>query len=248
MKRFIATLSTAIACATILVIGAGNGHHSARALAPLVLTGTPVPEPTNTPVTPPPPSPTATPVSVPTPSPTPESIVPKPQSADPYVRVSGCALCVKPGEEFEFIAMVGNLGTVDAVNVQVDIRLPANLTYVSSSASRGSIILTGGTTTLDLGTVSPAEEITFKVRVRATGTPDERAQALAVLRSTSMGDVVSNNLAASRCDVCPLTLPETGAELDDSGPTAAGLFALMLIALLCPIALDGRLIHRRSRA
>lgn len=207
--------------------GAAPGH----ALAPLEITGTPLPEPTGTA----PPQPTAPPVATATPAPgstaqPPSSDVPVPSRplADPYVRLSGCSACLIAGEVAELTAIVSNQGGMDAVNVQLLSAVPAYLELVEVTPSRGSVTTAQGAPAVDIGSIAPNEIVTikFKVRLKRDAVQGDALYAVKI-ETTSAGDDLLNNAGLAQCAVCQITLPVTGADLPATEPTAAIVLLLM---------------------
>ncbi len=207
--------------------GAAPGH----ALAPLEITGTPLPEPTGTL----PPRPTVPPVATATPAPgstaqPPSSDVPAPSRslADPYVKLSGCSACLIAGEVAELTAIVSNQGGMDAVNVQLISAVPTYLELVEILPSRGSVTTAQGAPAVDLGSVAPNEIVTvkFKVRLKRDVLQGDALYAVKIV-TTSAGDDVRNNAALAQCAVCQITLPVTGADLPATNQTSAIVLLLM---------------------
>ena len=211
--------------------GAAPGH----ALAPLEITGTPLPEPTGTT----PPRPTVPPVATATPAPgstaqPPSSDVPVPSRplADPYVKLSGCSACLIAGEVAELTAIVSNQGGMDAVNVQLLSAVPTYLELVEIVPSRGAVTTAQGAPAVDIGSVAPNEIVTvkFKVRLKRDAVQGDALYAVKI-ETSSAGDDVRNNAALAQCAVCQITLPVTGDDLPATDLTAA-IVLLMMGAML----------------
>jgi uncharacterized repeat protein (TIGR01451 family) len=211
------------------------------AARPFNVTETPLPAPT---ATRPPVIVTAV---VPTATPVPDNSSPSQQvnTVDPYVTLSGCPACLRNGEETEFTATVGNNGDTQAVNVQLYQKLPPYFQIVDVTATRGTVIKGADEYTVDIGNLDPKEVITVKIRLRYTGdaTAGQPVLNAVIVRTTSQGDLESNNAAVASCQVCEVVLPVTGAE---SVPPASlpGLMMLLGSAL----GALGALSRRKNRA
>jgi uncharacterized repeat protein (TIGR01451 family) len=184
---------------------------------------------TETATIPPPPT---TPPPSPTPSPTPPPITPPPpsQRADPYVRKSVNVTQANAGDTIEYTLIVGNNGNVDAVNVQVRDTLPAPLSLVSVTASRGTVIQSGNSFIVDIGTLPPTEVITIKV-VAKIGDIAENCPTIvnvSTLHTTSDGDNPDNNISIATITACKIVQPTTGGQ----NVTPAPLLLVMALGAL----------------
>jgi uncharacterized repeat protein (TIGR01451 family) len=211
------------------------------AARPFNVTETPLPAPT---ATRPPIVATAEPTATPAPSnSSPSQLV---NTVDPFVTLSGCAACLRNGEETEFTATIGNNGDTQAVNVQLYQKLPPYFQLVDVTASpRGTVIKNADEYTVDIGNLDPKEVITAKIRLRYVGDGSSGQSVLnaVIVRTTSQGDLEINNAAIATCTVCEVVLPVTGDETVPA-PTLPGLMMLMGSVL----AAMGTLMRRNKRA
>jgi uncharacterized repeat protein (TIGR01451 family) len=237
----IAGLTTAsLLIAAVALMSNAQVTSAAR---PFNVTETPLPAPTSTR---PPVVPTTSP-TVPTATPVPNNSSPSQQinTVDPYVTLAGCATCLRNGEETEFTATVGNNGNTQAVNVQLYQKLPPYFQLVDVTTTRGTVIKNADEYIVDIGNLDPKEIITVKVRLRYTGdaTAGQPVLNAVIVRTTSQGDLESNNAAVATCQVCEVVLPVTGAESVPT-PTLPGLMLLLGSAL----STLGALLRRKNRA
>jgi uncharacterized repeat protein (TIGR01451 family) len=237
-----------LAASALLLPMSAQTSYARAPLAPIEITGTIPPEPTATAIAPTPAPPTPTqavpgPTPVPESTPPPDNSVPSTGIADPFVTLSGCAACLPPGEVAEFAIDVGNNGTLDAVNVQVYQKLPPHFELVDVTATRGTVIKGAGEYTVDLGTVTPRERIAITLKVRLKADHTGEALNAVILRTTSTGDLTTNNTGFARCQTCAVVLPVTGAEsAQDSTP------ATLLMLLGSSLILMSTLARRKRAA
>ena len=135
--------------------------------------------------------------------------------ADPYVLKAVNNAQVKPGDTIEFVLVVGNKGTVDAVNVQVRDTLPDHLDIVSVTTTKGTVTIDGRKILVDIGTVGVKEFITIKIT--AKGNANMKAGQcgnIAFLNTTSGGDVVENNASGVNYICGEVVNPPTGGSSD----------------------------------
>ncbi len=168
--------------------------------------------------------------TIPPPS-TPTSSVPGP-FADPYVLKACSPTAVTPGQDTEFTIVAGNRGNTDAVNVQVRDTLPAYLTLKSVTASpRGTVIQSGNSFIVDIGTLGVTELITIKVVATVTeaGRPGNCIN-VATLNTTSGGDNPNNNISICTCNIGNIVQPPTGGTLENPAADLSYLpFLLMAL-------------------
>ncbi len=234
------------ACASLLTAALfiPGRATSTYASIPLNITSTPVAEPSATPRPPTsiPPTrvgPTATPgASVVTPPP------PANPFADPAVTLSGCvSTCVQGGDVVEFIAIVTNRGNTPAVNVQLYQSIPPYFELVEVTSSRGTVVLGAESGYLvDIGTLETTDVITVKIKLRYKpgATPVDVVEGV-IVRTTSTGDIVANNVALAKCQICQVVLPVTGAENN-----ARDTFAVLLVLMGATLATSGRYLRRKT--
>lgn len=197
-------------------------------------TSTPAPSPTDTPTPVPPPPP---PDSPPPPSPTPASIpaltptTPPAPGPDPAITKSVDPPVASVGDTVTYLIAVTNLGGQVASGVVVDDTLPAFLSLVDATATRGNVVTSGRSVRVEIGDLAPGE--TVEVRVRATlvsaATPPDNRNLATVMSSTPDTNP-GNNQASVPVDTLatPATLPNTGGE--DRLPLLATLLGLALVA------------------
>lgn len=188
---------------------------------PLVITGTPTIVVTLTP-------------TLPTPT-TPVRTEPGP-CVNPYVRKSSSVIQAMVGDTVEFTIVVANSCPADAVNVQVRDTLPDYLDLISVSASpRGTVIQSGNTFIVDIGTLAAAEVITIQAVGRMNDkTPEGTCANVATLNTTSEGDNPNDNISMVTwvCGPPPLIPPAGGDGVDVSSATHLTLaLGAMLIAI-----------------
>lgn len=154
---------------------------------------------------------------------------------DAYVRKTSNVTQVTPGQTIEFTIVAGNNCPTPAVNVQVRDTLPSYLDLVSVNASpRGTVIQSGNSFIVDIGTLPQSEVITITVVARLNATAQPGAcQNVATLNTTSDGDNPDNNISFATW-VCgpPPVIPPTGG----SGEPIALPLAVMVIGGLLIVA------------
>ena len=211
---------------------------------PFNITSTPVAEPSATP-----PPPTAIPPTKvgPTATPSASVVTPPPPAnpfADPAVTLSGCvSTCVQGGDVVEFTAIVTNKGNTPAVNVQLYQSIPPYFELVEVTSSRGTVVPGAESGYLvDIGTLDPADVITVKIKLRYKpgATPVDVVEGV-IVRTTSSGDIVANNVALAKCLICQVVLPVTGADTNISDT-----FAALLILMGATLTASGVLLRRKT--
>jgi uncharacterized repeat protein (TIGR01451 family) len=164
------------------------------------------------------------------------SVTPPPPGkyADPYVIKSTVTAQAVMSETIEFTLTAGNLGNADAVNVQVRDTLPPYLDLISVTASpRGTVIQSGNSFIVDIGTLAPTDLITIKVttRVNTQAQPGICAN-VATLNTTSDGDNPNNNVSLATCVIGQIIIPPDGGSIDDGQSVALPFLMITLGALL----------------
>ncbi len=210
---------------------------------PFNITSTPVAEPSSTP-----PPPTAIPPTRVGPTATPGAsvVTPPPPAnpfADPAVTLSGCTSCVQGGDVVEFTAVVTNKGNAPAVNVQIYQSIPPYFELVEVTSSRGTVVPGAESGYLvDIGTLNPADVITVKIKLRYKpgATPVGVVEGV-IVRTTSTGDIVANNVALAECQICQVVLPVTGADYNISDT-----FAALLVLMGATLTATGMLLRRKT--
>ena len=198
---FIAGL-TSIAIAVMSMVGSPS---TAFAKSPGRLPGAAVT------VTNPPPITVTPPIGVETLTPPPPG--PQPPYGDPYVLKAVNNAQVKPGDTIEFVLVVGNKGTADAVNVQVRDTLPDHLDIVSVTTTKGTVTIDGRKILVDIGTVGVKELITIKITAKGNASMKSGSCSnIAFLNTTSGGDDVNNNASGVNYVCGEVVNPPTGAD------------------------------------
>ncbi len=235
MKFLHKTRVTVMAAGAMLLASAmliGNTQVT-NAAKPFAVTETPLPPPTSTPV------PATAVVPTATPRPPDNSSPAVSQTADPYVVLAGCTACMQAGQPTEFVATIGNNGDTTAVNVQLFQKVPPYFELLSVTATKGTVVITGDEYIVDIGNVDPKEVITVKISLRYREGSAAQPLNAVILRTTSGGDLETNNTGFVKCEVCQVVLPVTGG--DTSTTALPGLMMLMGASL----AATGTLLRRK---
>jgi uncharacterized repeat protein (TIGR01451 family) len=160
-------------------------------------------------------------------------VVPPPNDfGDPYVLKAVNVAQVKPGEPIEFVLVVGNKGTVDAVNVQVRDTLPDYLDIVSVTSTKGTVSIDGRKILVDIGTVGVTELITIKITAKGNDSMTSGSCSnMAFLNTTSGGDRTENNASGVTYICGEVVNPPTGGEvsMNSNAFTLALAFAGLLM-------------------
>ena len=161
-------------------------------------TNTPVPSPpilsppaTDTPTLPPS---TATPVLPATATPLAPTQTPVPQRADPRLqKVVSATGPMAVGSELVYVLQVTAEGSVAATDVVATDALPAGLTLIRATASRGQVTTSGNTVRVVLGNVVPGEIVRIEIIATLHGNGTDAIVNVATLTTSSTTDIPSNN-------------------------------------------------------
>jgi uncharacterized repeat protein (TIGR01451 family) len=161
---------------------------------------------------------------------------------DPYVIKAVNVAQVKPGETIEFVLVVGNKGSVDAVNVQVRDTLPNFLDIVSVTTTKGTVVIDGRKILVDIGTVGVTELITIKITATANSSmKSAQCDNIAFLNTTSGGDRVENNASGVNYICGEVVNPPTGgASNTSSNETLTWILVLAGLSMLAGSLFVGR--------
>src|SRR6266536_2867248 len=187
MKQMI-TRFVLLTIGIVLLVMIGLPETRPTTAAPLlVVTGTPQEPPTREPPTEAPPS-TSVPPSQPTEKPSRHKV------GDPAVTKSVNPTEARIGDEVVFTLDVTDRGEKDATDVVVRDEIPDYLDIIETTASRGAVSTEGRTVIVNIGTITPDEQITITIRTRV----NERAQPpggrnVATLTTTSLANDPSND-------------------------------------------------------
>lgn len=181
-------------------------------------TDAPAPLPTAIPL------PTAEPTATPTP-------MPATPAADPAVTKSVSPGSAAVGDTVVYTIVVTNQGGSPATGVVVEDTLPAFLTLVDATATRGTVQTNGQTVRVEIGDLGVGETVEVRVtaRVRTPAVAPNNSN-LAVVSSTSPDANPDNNQASAPLNViAPATLPRTGGSGPAGLPLLAAFVGLALI-------------------
>lgn len=174
---------------------------------------------------------------------------PAPRIADPQISKTGDVTCCSPGDPVTFTIVVTNVGTADATNVVVRDTLPPELELREVTTTKGTVIVSGNSFQVNIGTVSPGEIVTITVRaVVASWAPlDTVVTNTATLESDQATRQDSFDILLKAPGACPTpaVLPPTGAVPEPGGGVSLWLLLIGILLLLAGIALT---LHGRRSA
>ncbi len=145
-------------------------------------------EPTDTPTV------TATPVPPTVTPPVMATATKTPQQADPRLqKVVTATGPMAVGSELVYILQVTVEGSIAATDVVATDALPAGLTLVRATASRGQVTTSGNTVRVVLGNVAPGEIVRIEIVATLHGNGTDAIVNGATLTTSSTTDIPSNN-------------------------------------------------------
>lgn len=157
------------------------------------------------------------PPSVPPPSPTP----PQPSEvADPQLSKRIDRTTAGIGDVVTYSIVVVNRGNTTATDVVVSDPLPAFLSYIGASSTRGTPTYASGVVRLDLGALYPDEQVILTIQARINAMPNPMIN-VASLTTTSLTDNPVNNedqVSILTVAVSPTRVPPAGQAAPPPAP------------------------------
>ena len=123
------------------------------------------------------------------------------------------------GSAFSYTLAVTNQGAGNSASVSVSDPLPAGVTYVTNSASAGTVSYSAGTLTWNLGAMASGQAATLTVNVTAATAGSKVNTALAT--ATDDGSPLNNSSSATVTVIQPVQ-PQLGTPVYSGGTTTFG--------------------------